>query len=230
MQKSMWRLKLNAYTNGVLYDAAMMVKLKKMYNNIRKYYELTLFRAFLMIDKYGKAAQNLEISASRHTSDFIKLHGSFKDESIISDTSNNELQSFREDSLYFVNRKAAVTLIENVFNQNLSNQLNRWKYNAIPEKQLYESTLQLQRELPDTLCFLNQSKSISSIVNVLKSMRLKDLAYGLRAIWNYGFKSSNENVYDQNLEERIELINQQNRLMEEIRDYKKENESLIQEI
>lgn len=61
-------------------------------------------------------------------------------------------------------------------------------------------------------------------------MRLKDLAYGLRVILNYGFKSSNENAYDQNLEERIELINQQNRLMEEIRDYKKENESLIQEI
>jgi hypothetical protein len=62
MQKSLWRLKLNAYTNGVLYDASLMVKLKKMYNNIRKYYELTLFRAFLMIDKYGKTVQNLENS------------------------------------------------------------------------------------------------------------------------------------------------------------------------
>jgi hypothetical protein len=68
-----------------------MVKLKKMYNNIRKYYELTLFRAFLMIDKYGKAAQNAENtnSISRHTSDFVRLQGSLRDESIISESSNN---------------------------------------------------------------------------------------------------------------------------------------------
>lgn len=91
MQKSIWRLKLNAYTNGILYDAELMVKLKKMYNNLRKYYELTLFRAFLMIDKYGKAVQNPDNtnSISRHTSDFVRLQGSFKDESIISDSSNN---------------------------------------------------------------------------------------------------------------------------------------------
>ena len=75
MQKSLWRLKLNAYTNGVLHDASLMVKLKKMYNNIRKYYELNLFRAFLMIDKYGKTVQNLENSQSisRHTSDFVRI-------------------------------------------------------------------------------------------------------------------------------------------------------------
>jgi hypothetical protein len=75
MQKSLWRLKLNAYTNGVLYDSSLMVKLKKMYNNIRKYYELNLFRAFLMIDKYGKTVRNLEISQSisRHTSDYVRI-------------------------------------------------------------------------------------------------------------------------------------------------------------
>ena len=91
MQKSIWRLKLNAYTNGILYDASMMVKLKKLYNNIRKYYDLTLFRAFLMIDKYGKTVQNLENSnsISRHTSDFVKLQESFREESVIFETSSN---------------------------------------------------------------------------------------------------------------------------------------------
>jgi hypothetical protein len=42
-------------SSGVTYNAAVIVKLKKMYNNIRKYYELNMFRAFLMIDKYGKS-------------------------------------------------------------------------------------------------------------------------------------------------------------------------------
>jgi len=43
-------------TSGVQYNAAVIVKLKKLYNNIRKQYELNLFRAFLMIDKYGRAS------------------------------------------------------------------------------------------------------------------------------------------------------------------------------
>lgn len=42
-------------SSGVQYNAAVIVKLKKLYNNIRKHYELNLFRAFLMIDKYGRS-------------------------------------------------------------------------------------------------------------------------------------------------------------------------------
>lgn len=41
-------------TPGVTINATTIVKLKKMYNNIRKYYDLNMYRAFLMIDKYGK--------------------------------------------------------------------------------------------------------------------------------------------------------------------------------
>jgi len=55
IQKSFWRLKFNMDASGVQYNAAVIVKLKKLYNNIRKHYELNLFRAFLMIDKYGRS-------------------------------------------------------------------------------------------------------------------------------------------------------------------------------
>lgn len=55
IQKSFWRLKYNMDSSGVQYNAAVIVKLKKLYNNIRKQYELNLFRAFLMIDKYGRS-------------------------------------------------------------------------------------------------------------------------------------------------------------------------------
>jgi len=56
IQKAFWRLKNNMDTSGVQYNAAVIVKLKKLYNNIRKQYELNLFRAFLMIDKYGRTS------------------------------------------------------------------------------------------------------------------------------------------------------------------------------
>lgn len=71
IQKSFWRMKYNMNTSGVKYNAAIIVKIKKMFNNIRKYYELNMFRSFLMIDKYGKSQQDNSFSRSRNTSDFI---------------------------------------------------------------------------------------------------------------------------------------------------------------
>lgn len=40
--------------SGVVFNAAIIVKIKKMYNNIRKIYVLNMYRAFLTIDKYGR--------------------------------------------------------------------------------------------------------------------------------------------------------------------------------
>lgn len=40
--------------SGVVFNAAIIVKIKKMYNNIRKIYVLNMYRAFLTIDKYRR--------------------------------------------------------------------------------------------------------------------------------------------------------------------------------
>lgn len=47
-------MKFNMDTSGVTFNAAIIVKMKKMYNNIRKIYILNMYRAFLTIDKYGR--------------------------------------------------------------------------------------------------------------------------------------------------------------------------------
>lgn len=44
------------------------------------------------------------------------------------------------------------------------------------------------------------------------------------------YNKRSETDYDQSLEERLELINRQNILMEEIRGYKDENEGLQNEL
>jgi len=38
----------------VVFNAAIIVKIKKMFNNIRKIYVLNIYRAFLTIDKYQR--------------------------------------------------------------------------------------------------------------------------------------------------------------------------------
>lgn len=42
-------------SSGVQYNSVVLVKLKKLFNNISKHYQLSLFKAFLMIDKYGRS-------------------------------------------------------------------------------------------------------------------------------------------------------------------------------
>ena len=49
-------------TSGVTFNAAIIVKMKKMYNNIRKVYILNMYRAFLTIDKYGRAPHDQSYS------------------------------------------------------------------------------------------------------------------------------------------------------------------------
>ena len=44
-------MKFNMDTAGVTFNAAIIVKLKKMYSNIRKLYVLNMYRVFLMMEK-----------------------------------------------------------------------------------------------------------------------------------------------------------------------------------
>lgn len=66
-QKSFWRLKYNIYSTGVIYNAAIIVKLKKLFNNLRKYYELNMYKVFLTIDKYGRNLQEAEMARVRQS-------------------------------------------------------------------------------------------------------------------------------------------------------------------
>lgn len=42
-------------TNGMEFSATKMVKLKKMINNIRKYYELIIAKSFWVIERISRA-------------------------------------------------------------------------------------------------------------------------------------------------------------------------------
>lgn len=63
-------MKFNMDTSGVTFNAAIIVKMKKMYNNIRKLYVLNMYRAFLTIDKYGRNPN--DASYSRGNSEIFR--------------------------------------------------------------------------------------------------------------------------------------------------------------
>ena len=63
LQKSFWRIKFNIDTAGVNFNAIIILKIKKMYNNIEKAYTLTIYRAFILIDRFSRIKEqkiNLE--------------------------------------------------------------------------------------------------------------------------------------------------------------------------
>jgi TFIIF-interacting CTD phosphatase-like protein len=53
-------------SSSLNYSPDFIVKLKKMYNNIRKLYVLHMYRAFLAIDKYSRRQSN-KIQKKNHT-------------------------------------------------------------------------------------------------------------------------------------------------------------------
>lgn len=57
-------MKLNMNTAGVTFNATMIVKLKKMYNNIKKFYIVNMYKSFLMIGKFGKSGYDPSFSQS----------------------------------------------------------------------------------------------------------------------------------------------------------------------
>lgn len=69
-------MKFNMDTSGVTFNAAIIVKIKKMYNNIRKLYVLNMYRAFLMIEKYGKGFN--DNSYSRGTVEYREETGHYE--------------------------------------------------------------------------------------------------------------------------------------------------------
>jgi uncharacterized protein YhaN len=72
--------------------------------------------------------------------------------------------------------------------------------------------------------------AIDSIRKLNDQAVYKTKAKAFRLIREFMFNKRSENDYDQSLEERLELINRQNNLMEEIRAYKDESETLQQEV
>lgn len=72
-------MKENMDTEGLTQNATMIIQLKKMFNNLRKYYELNMTKAFLTINNYSRMTFEGGMSSlarSRNTSEqsFIYRH------------------------------------------------------------------------------------------------------------------------------------------------------------
>ena len=132
IQKSFWRMKLNMNTAGVTFNAAIIVKLKKMYNNIRKVYILNMYRSFLMIDKYGKSIHD---PSSINLQSRREIVPPVIDESI-QDTRMSEKQSAKLNNVLQNSQTTALSMMNRIFKKNLSRQVRKWHFGVFPKRKI----------------------------------------------------------------------------------------------
>jgi hypothetical protein len=217
IQKSFWRLKYNMNTNGVTFNAAIIVKIKKMFNNIRKYYELNMFRAFLMIDKYGKSLQDPSYRRSRVTSDFsqIQQRRNFEEEDrTFTDEPSQQQTDIASPKYDTLIKKTSLSIMDRVFKRNLTKQLKKWQFNAQPEKKLEYVHADLAEKSKEEYDYIAKVGALESLRKLSEQAAYKSKVRAFRNIVQHMYNKRTETDYDQSLEERLELINRQNNLME----------------
>lgn len=222
IQKSFWRMKFNTSSKeGLPFNTVMIVKLKKMYNNIRKYYDLNMYRSFLMIQKY--AASN----GGQHEEQVV-----VRSVAVVRPPSEPEYErnDARLDSVVLAGRKISLSMMDRIFKKNMNRQIKTWVHNAFPERKLDYVNTQIIAKDKEDYEFVAKIGSLESL-----SKLNKQIAYRAKA---KAFRNLVQNFYDQkegegevqNVDKVLELLNRQNQLMEEIRTSKEDNEYLSNEI
>lgn len=206
--------------SGVVFNAAIIVKIKKMYNNIRKIYILNMYRAFLTIDKYGRNG------VSDYSRDEYIPNPT---DSILHDIDRPE-PSQEVGNLVQVNRNVAISAMSRIFKKYVSKQVEAWQFNALPERKLEAINEKLADNLEDNYNYVAKIGAIENVSRLNSQITFKAKMKAFRLIAENMFSKKSELDQDESLRERLDLINRQNALMEEIRAYKEENEALGYEV
>ena len=137
IQKSFWRLKFNMDSSGVQYNTTAIVKLKKLYNNIRKHYELNLIRAFLMIGQAARTSSRPEkTTKSRSPEPAPVVAKPTPPPAPVVQQAPAPESSAKVEAVVQNSKKASLSIIDRVFKRHMTKHVRKWQYNAHPEKKL----------------------------------------------------------------------------------------------
>ena len=216
-------------SSGVQYNTTAIVKLKKLYNNIRKHYELNLIRAFLMIGQSARTSTRPEKSKSRSPEPVARPVAPAPAPTPVpvqsSQESNAKVEAILQNS-----KKASLSIIDRVFKRHMTKHVRKWQHNAHPEKKLELIHNEITKNSKDEYEYVAKYGAIETVSKISTSSQYKAKAKAFRCLLERMPKKKIENNYDSGLEERLQLINRQNSLMDEIRVYKDENENLSHDL
>ena len=146
-------------------------------------------------------------------------------ESVLGDLDRPE----RNDAISQVTRKSALSIMTRVFKRNMTKHVKKWQCKAIPEKKVEHLTAEFSKQ-PEDFNYVAKLGAAECLSKMNSQMTFKAKIKAFRMITQHMYNKRSENDHDESLNERLDLLNRQNTLMEEIRAYKDENEALSYEV
>jgi hypothetical protein len=110
--------------------------------------------------------------------------------------------------------------MDRIFKRNFTKQIKKWQYNSNPERKLDLIHTEITKKSKEEYDYIAKHGALESINKININTNYKAKAKAFRCLLEVMYKKKIDGDYDASLEERLELINRQNALMEEIRTYK----------
>lgn len=123
-----------------------------------------------------------------------------------------------------MSRGISCQIMDRVFRRNVKKHIDKWRRGGgSSQGGGMEKIIGMMRERSDEFHIVSRMGAVEAISRIIKgaSKRLKMKI--LNQISVCGLREATDSAYDRSLDERLELINRQNVLMEESRSFKREN-------
>ena len=205
IQKSFWRMRENMNNRGVALSAAKIVKIKKMFNNIRKAYELVVAKSFWIIERHGKTAAEGP-SATQETKQQPQVRQQPQRQIVeetrqvvqapqVTQAQNNQQQAISQE--YERKMKATLSKIQQASLRSIvakqtrklreagSRSLKRWAFNAIPERRIELGYKQLADGEAYNARFISQIGAIEVLDGIFTQLKNRHITSSFKDLmWN----------------------------------------------
>jgi hypothetical protein len=190
IQKSLWRFKQNMNEEGFPFTAPKIVKLKKMFNNIRKLYELVVAKSFWIVERVGRINPNGD-SQDPLKSSFISSSNKDREKersSVVvqhyetSIVENVEAQ-IKLENIVSQHRKIAVTMMDKIFKRGLSKSMKKWAFFTLPAKRLEFAYKEIDKATPlYNSVFVSRVGAIDHFSHLTDQIRFRSKAFAFKKL------------------------------------------------
>ena len=218
IQKSLWRLKQNMYEEGFPFTAPKIVKLKKMFNNVRKLYELVVAKSFWIVERVGRLNQSDSqdpnrasfISRERDRPSTSMVINQIEQTSIIE---NVETQT-KLENIVSHNRTIAVNKMSKIFGKSLSKRFKKWAFFTLPARRLELAYKDIDRATPlYNSLFVSRVGAVDHFSHLTNQIRFRSKAFAFKKLTEHMYNDQIEKEHDANFNDKLELLNRNSTLM-----------------
>lgn len=224
IQKSFWRVKENMNTSGVALSAVKIVKLKKMFNNIRKAYELVIAKSFWSIYHGKKGADNSSVISKGRTQPPAIAPAPREEPRVIQQVvqapqvNTQEIDKKLKIALTKVQRSTLRSIVikqTQKVREAESQAIQTWAFNALPERRIELGYKALDDVPTYNARFISQIGAIEVLNNVFTRLRDKNISSAFKDLNNHKYNRKIEELHETFFNEKLSLLNRNNHLLHE---------------